>query len=82
MHPGDLTARAVSTRLADLEDRSRVGDSTVSWPAQRTLGLLVEHHFRAAVVTLEEEGHAPGEAANAVAHMLGHHAIGKVVITA
>ena len=61
MHPGDPTARAVSTRLADLEDLSRAGDSTVFWPALRGLGLLAEHHFLAVVVALEGEGHAPAE---------------------
>lgn len=61
MSGAKLATPAVSARIAALEELSRAGESAVSWPALRLLGLLAEHHFRAAVAALEGEGHQPGQ---------------------
>ena len=51
----------ISDRLRELVTRSRSEDATVSWPAVRILGLLVERHFQAVVEALERRDAVCGE---------------------
>lgn len=51
---------SIAARIRALIQRSQTGDTAISWPAMRLLGILSERLFDQAVAALEDAGHDGG----------------------